>query len=65
MICEAAVDPQPYLRRVVDSPLGRKFRQRAQTDFPLDVQLAAAIDRFSFSMGVRSEEANTLFRFQV
>lgn len=60
------VDPAPFLQRVIDSPLGRQFRRIPQSSYPMDLQLAVHLDRFSFAMQVKDESGNaTIYPIQV
>ena len=61
---EDKVDPQPYLKRIIDSPYIRPPCQNAKRKalFQKDVEYAMTIDIFPFAMEVFCEEGIRVLR---
>lgn len=55
LILQKPIDPQPFLQRIAESPLGKKFQEIGSSNFYADLQQALLIDRFSFFMEVKNE----------
>jgi 2-phosphosulfolactate phosphatase len=58
-----APDPEPYLRRVIDSDSGRIFTDPAQPEFsPGDLDFCTDLDRFDFAMLAQRQDGLLVMR---